>query len=75
MFKREQRDKNEASRPAIRAEYTPPTLLQKLKAARDAKANEVMKLNAELVALDAQVAWLERFPQVEHIIEALRNRP
>jgi hypothetical protein len=50
------------------------SLLGRLRQGRNAKLNELAKLNSELLELDAQISWLERFPQVEAIIRSLMGR-
>ena len=56
----------------VQDQAAPPTTLEKLKLLRDFKSRELQRLNARVVELDAQIAWLERFPQVDEIIKSLR---
>jgi hypothetical protein len=66
------RDKQIASPGIVDARAL--TSCERLEMVRSEKESHVQVLNAELVELDAQVAWLKRFPQVERIIELLRGR-
>jgi hypothetical protein len=51
----------------------PPSTLDRLKTLRDSYVNELQSMNARVVKLDAQIAWLERFPQVEEILVSLQR--
>jgi hypothetical protein len=76
IFKRKNRDATAPSLvpPATSASPGALTNLDRLKLLRSQKVDELMKLNDEVVTLDTNIAWLERFPQAERIIELLRAR-
>ena len=50
------------------------SLLARLKAVRNGKLDELVKLQFEISELDAEIGWLERFPQVERIIRSLLGK-
>jgi hypothetical protein len=50
------------------------SLLARLKTLRNGKLDELAKLQFELSELDAEIGWLERFPQVERIIRSLLGK-
>jgi len=50
------------------------SLLARLKTVRSGKLDELVKLQFDLAELDGEIAWLERFPQVERIIRSLMGR-
>lgn len=50
------------------------SLLARLKAVHNGKLNDLVKLQFELSELDAEIGWLERFPQVERIIRSLLGK-
>ena len=50
------------------------SLLARLKAVRNGKLNDLVKLQFEIGELDAQISWLERFPHVEGIIRSLLGK-
>lgn len=50
------------------------TNCDRLKLMRADKVSLMQQLNAEVLELDSHISWLERFPQVERIVEMLRNR-
>ena len=59
------------------APIAPPvdhSLLARLKAVRDGKLNDLVKLQFEISELDAEIGWLERFPMVERIIRSLMGK-
>jgi hypothetical protein len=76
IFKRKNRDATAPGLvpPATSASPHALTNLDRLKLIRSQKVDELMKLNDEVVTLDTNIAWLERFPQAERIIELLRAR-
>lgn len=50
------------------------SLLARLKTLRNGKLDELARLQFELSELDAEIGWLERFPQVERIIRSLLGK-
>ena len=50
------------------------SLLARLKAVRNGKLDELVKLQFEISELDAEIGWLERFPLVERIIRSLMGK-
>jgi hypothetical protein len=73
MFQRTQQ-KQPVPRPEPQPQPTSrPSVIHLLQKVREGKFNELVKLNAEVIELDTQIGWLERFPQVERIIESLRG--
>lgn len=71
LFNRKNREAEIAPQPE------PPralTTIERLEVIRRNKEAEMQRLNAELIELDTQVAWLSRFPQIERIIALLRKQ-
>lgn len=60
--------------PTIPAPPLKVTNLDRLKAMREARMNELLKLNFDITQLDHDIGYLERFPMIERIVESLRNR-
>lgn len=51
-------------------------LLEQLREARKSKIEKVIKLNEELVVLDAEIAYMETHPGAENVMRHfLRNHP
>ncbi len=50
------------------------SLLARLRTARNGKLDDLVKLQFEIAELDGEIAWLERFPQVERIIRSLMGK-
>lgn len=50
------------------------SLLARLKAVRNGKLDELVKLQFEIGELDGEISWLERFPVVERIIRSLMGK-